>query len=351
MKRNRKLKYSLCAWLALAAGVLTTTACNDNVESVDFNVRVEGTAVAGSPVTFVFDGNPDYISFFSGEAGSNYANKDRTHVDVQSLTMSYEMTQRYTTRQDFKEPVMHVMVSHDFTGSLTPEAIAAATWTDLSAQAGATTAERPFPVPNPDAVEQNPTGYATAEGLDFSAYGLEPFYLAFKYLAPEHPTTTGGTGANATYANHPRVDIANLCLSKVTVEGETVLSDDMANDWGFSTVFVNSTTQTNYTVESTNLMFQPQNDHRDRPVEVWMVSQRMDVTSVEPDRGEPIKGTNTRVTSYEYTYNEPGTYTATFIATNANMWNSKQTVRQVTFEVADPNAAPEDGSEADGSGN
>ena len=333
MKKKQKLIYSLCAWLAFAAGAMMTTACSEDVEGVEFDVRVEGQAVAGQPMTFAFDGNPDYISFYSGESGSNYANKDRTHVDIQSLTMSYSMTQRYTTRQDFKEPIMHVMVSHDFTGNLTPEGIAAATWTDLSAQPDMITAERPFPVPNPDAIENNPTGYATADNVDFSAYGEQPFYLAFKYLAPVHPTTTGGSGAMATYANHPRIDIANLCLTKVTVEGETVLSDDMANDWGFSTVFVNADVDRNYNITATNLQFAPQGDHRDQEVEVWMVSQRMDVTSVEPDRGEPIKGTNTRVSSYEYTYNEPGTYTATFIATNANMWNSEQTVRQVQVVV------------------
>lgn len=347
MKRNRKLKYSLCAWLTLAAGVLTTTACSDDVESVDFNVRVEGTAVAGSPVTFVFEGNPDYISFFSGETGEVYANRNRTNVSVESMSISYDMTQRYTTRADFKEPIIHVLVSEDFSGSLTPEDIAAATWTELSAQVGATTAEQPFPVPNPDAVEQNPTGYANATDVDFSAYKDRPFYFAFRYLAPLHPTNTnGGSGNNTTYRAHPRVDVSSLCLSKVTAEGETILADDMLNDWGFSTVFVNSTTQTSYTVESTNLMFQPQNDHCDQPVEVWMISQHMDATSVEPDRGEPIKGTNTRVTTYEYTYTEPGTYTATFIATNANMWDSKQTVREVTFEVTDPNATPEEGGEA-----
>ena len=277
MKRNRKLKYSLCAWLTLAAGVLTTTACSDDVESVDFNVRVEGTAVAGSPVTFVFEGNPDYISFFSGEAGEIYANRNRTNVSVESMSISYDMTQRYTTRADFKEPI----------------------------------------------------------------------YFAFRYLAPLHPTNTnGGSGNNTTYRAHPRVDVSSLCLSKVTAEGETILADDMLNDWGFSPVFVNSTSQTNFTVGSTNLTLAPQNDHCDQPVEVWMISQHMDATSVEPDRGEPIKGTNTRVTTYEYTYTEPGTYTATFIATNANMWDSKQTVREVTFEVTDPNATPEEGGEA-----
>lgn len=334
MRSSNRQKYSFLIGLAFAAGGMLAAACSDSVDSVNFNVHVEGNGVAGQPVTFVFDGNPDYISFFSGEGGSSYANRQRTHVGVESMSISYNMTQRYTTRQDFKEPIIHVMVSEDYDGSLTPESIAAATWTELSAQAGTTTDTHPFPVPNPDAIEKNPTGYAYAEGIDFSQYKDRPFYFAFRYLAPVHPTISGGSGAMATYANHPRVDVDSLCLTKVTVEGESILMDDMLNDWGFSTVYVNSTTQYNFTVESVGLMFQPQNDHRDREVEVWMISQQIDATSVEPDRGSPIKGTNTRVSTYEYTYNEAGTYTATFIATNANMWDSKQTVREVQVTVA-----------------
>lgn len=340
--------YVLAAFLA--CGGILTQSCSDRVDSVNFNVSVPQEIYAGEPVTFTFDGNPDYIVFYSGTAGNQYANHNRTNIGIDRMDISYYITQRYTTRQDFKEPILHVMVSEDFTGEQTAAAIQAATWTELSAQTGSTTAEKPFPVPNPDAVEQNPTGYARATNVDFSAYKDKKFFFAFKYLAGLHPTISGGSGANATYANHPRIDITEMNMQKVAAgSGETILMDDLQNEWGFSTIFVNSTTQATYTVSSNTLMFQPQGDHRDQPVEVWMVSQRLDPTAVEPDRGTALKGTNIALSSYQYTYPEPGTYTATFIATNANMWDSSQVVREVTFEVKDRNSAGGETAEEEGS--
>lgn len=334
----------------LACGGILMQSCSDRVDSVNFNVSVPQEIYAGEPVTFTFDGNPDYIVFYSGTAGNQYANHNRTNIGIDRMDISYYITQRYTTRQDFKEPILHVMVSEDFTGEQTAAAIQAATWTELSAQTGSTTAEKPFPVPNPDAVEQNPTGYARATNVDFSAYKDKKFFFAFKYLAGLHPTISGGSGANATYANHPRIDITEMNMQKVAAgSGETILMDDLQNEWGFSTIFVNSTTQATYTVSSNTLMLQPQGDHRDQPVEVWMVSQRLDPTAVEPDRGTALKGTNIALSSYQYTYPEPGTYTATFIATNANMWDSSQVVREVTFEVKDRNSAGGETAEEEGS--
>lgn len=334
----------------LACGGILMQSCSDRVDSVNFNVSVPQEIYAGEPVTFTFDGNPDYIVFYSGTAGNQYANHNRTNIGIDRMDISYYITQRYTTRQDFKEPILHVMVSEDFTGEQTAAAIQAATWTELSAQTGSTTAEKPFPVPNPDAVEQNPTGYARATNVDFSAYKDKKFFFAFKYLAGLHPTISGGSGANATYANHPRIDITEMNMQKVAAgSGETIVMDDLQNEWGFSTIFVNSTTQATYTVSSNTLMLQPQGDHRDQPVEVWMVSQRLDPTAVEPDHGTALKGTNIALSSYQYTYPEPGTYTATFIATNANMWDSSQVVREVTFEVKDRNSAGGETAEEEGS--
>lgn len=340
--------YVLAAFLA--CGGILMQSCSDRVDSVNFNVSVPQEIYAGEPVTFTFDGNPDYIVFYSGTAGNQYANHNRTNIGIDRMDISYYITQRYTTRQDFKEPILHVMVSEDFTGEQTAAAIQAATWTELSAQTGSTTAEKSFPVPNPDAVEQNPTGYARATNVDFSAYKDKKFFFAFKYLAGLHPTISGGSGANATYANHPRIDITEMNMQKVAAgSGETIVMDDLQNEWGFSTIFVNSTTQATYTVSSNTLMLQPQGDHRDQPVEVWMVSQRLDPTAVEPDRGTALKGTNIALSSYQYTYPEPGTYTATFIATNANMWDSSQVVREVTFEVKDRNSAGGETAEEEGS--
>ena len=217
--------YVLAAFLA--CGGILMQSCSDRVDSVNFNVSVPQEIYAGEPVTFTFDGNPDYIVFYSGTAGNQYANHNRTNIGIDRMDISYYITQRYTTRQDFKEPILHVMVSEDFTGEQTAAAIQAATWTELSAQTGSTTAEKPFPVPNPDAVEQNPTGYARATNVDFSAYKDKKFFFAFKYLAGLHPTISGGSGANATYANHPRIDITEMNMQKVAAgSGETIVMDD-----------------------------------------------------------------------------------------------------------------------------
>ena len=49
-----------------------------------------------------------------------------------------------------------------------------------------------------------------------------------------------------------------------------------------------------------------------------------------------IKTIEAYLRSYSYTYKEPGTYTATFVATNANLWNSQQQTIQLTIQVNEP---------------
>lgn len=67
-----------------------------------------------------------------------------------------------------------------------------------------------------------------------------------------------------------------------------------------------------------------------------MVSQGINPRSVEPDKGTAIQSVESRLNEYSYSYRKAGTYTATFVARNANMWNSKTTVRQMTITVQEP---------------
>lgn len=110
-----------------------------------------------------------------------------------------------------------------------------------------------------------------------------------------------------------------------------------ATDWGFQIVYENSEQKGSYLVNDESLLFQPQKnlEHNDDDIIVWMVSQNLVPNSVSPDRGTAIKGTDVALSSYTYTYSQPGVYTATFIATNANMWNSKQTIKEITFTVSE----------------
>lgn len=116
---------------------------------------------------------------------------------------------------------------------------------------------------------------------------------------------------------------------------------DAIKDWAFRPVFAQSSTKTNYQVSDNSLLFQPQKATPDangkEPDEVvWMVSQNINPRSVEPDKGTAIQSIETRLNKYSYSYRKPGTYTATFVAKNANMWESKTTVRQITIVVQQP---------------
>ena len=77
-------------------------SCNDlDVDdSVDFNVSLasDNTYEAGDPVVFNFDGNPDYITWWSGEEGHKYANRERTELpleEIESVTLNFEAQARY----------------------------------------------------------------------------------------------------------------------------------------------------------------------------------------------------------------------------------------------------------------
>lgn len=187
--------------------------------------------------------------------------------------------------------------------------------------------------------------------VNLSQYKDKDFYLAFRYLAEPHTgikseghTLPSDPKKTYSYDNRPRIDITELKLVKREPDKNLIVVEDMVREFVFTPHFVTSKVQNNFTVSNYSMMFQPQeyvvtdgkitvNESQDYDIDVWMVSQKLSPHSVEPDRGTPIKGTNARLGIYQHTYNEPGTYTATFIVTNANKWNSEQTVREVTVEV------------------
>lgn len=65
---------------------LVITACNKNgVVAPNFNVTTDKTTFqANTDVNFLFTGNPDYITFYSGETGHVYEFRDRVTAGVRT---------------------------------------------------------------------------------------------------------------------------------------------------------------------------------------------------------------------------------------------------------------------------
>lgn len=82
---------------------LVITACNKkNVVEPGFSVITDPavtTLKANVPVTFLFTGNPDYITFYSGETGHEYQYKDRITAGVKTDigTPIKNMTTKFTS--------------------------------------------------------------------------------------------------------------------------------------------------------------------------------------------------------------------------------------------------------------
>ena len=122
--------------LLFSAFAVLTTGCRKNLDDVDdvhFDVSLEAeTFKVGEPVRFHFSGNPDFIIFYSGEKGNDYAYKDTDRIMDSEMTFSFSTTTTAGTAGNPNPSHVPVCYSTDFSGEYTEEAVRAATWIDIT---------------------------------------------------------------------------------------------------------------------------------------------------------------------------------------------------------------------------
>lgn len=314
-------------------GSVLLGACSDAVDHVDFKVSVPAglSVAAGEPVNFVFGGNPDYITFFSGENGSDFAAADRYDADIDRIELSCSMRQQYNDISYIDRQLVYVYVSTDFCGEYTPDGVNAATWIPLTG-----TGANCLPAP----IAVSASAVSVSGSIDLAEYidPNKPFHIAFLYNAPGRATIPASNGGGH-YTVRPRVDVTDLVMTKTLADGRIDIVDNATTGFGFRPVFESSFKESNFLVTDNGMLFQPiaaQYDAvtgREPDERVWMISTLIKPRQVEPDRGLAIKSIESRLTNYEYVYSLPGTYKATFVATNANLWDSNRCVKQLTVTV------------------
>lgn len=282
----------------------------------------EVTYKAGKAVTFQLTGNSDIIYFYSGEIGKRYAYAGRVSAagipQMQFTSLRANGTQTGSLR---------LMISSDFPGitvggdSISKDAtfkkIAAATWTDITNRTLLS------------------TGSSTASGIiDLSdiAQSAKPVFIAFKYLASagsiQNKWTISALTIKNTLADGTAYTLANTISAAITNYGvATVFSPGwvfytLSNTYGWSLstnnlVITGATTVVGATASA----------------EAWTIMGPVDLTKVTPDVGTNLKGLDTRLSSYSYTYGTAGTYTATFVGATNNISGKCEVARQVEIAV------------------
>lgn len=326
-KYDTNMKKTILYLLPLAATILLPTGCRESFEQVDpvrFDVSVASeTFKVGEPVRFRFEGNPDFISFYSGERGNDYAFRDRDRIVETEMTFSFTTTTSSGTAGYPNPAHVPVCYSTDFSGEYTEEAVREATWIDISDQ---------FTLPTDIGATDMLSG-----DVNVTRYYPDndtPLWFCFHYVVEAFDATAaGGKGNGRTQWN-----FKSPKFSGIAGESSSVLYDILSANWTIvrAASFEGATSLPD--INSSRILlrseFQPTVSR-----ECWAVAgpiRKMDFINEGPDKGVGIKAmAEATLHAYEYIYTEPGEYTVTFVAANANVYDRREKVRSVKIRIVE----------------
>ena len=271
--------------------LLVCTSCDKtmDISTPDFEVTTATTTYkAGDTVKFMFSGNADVITFNSGEKGD--------------LLLSFASQTRFGSQTN----QISLQASTDFNGKFTEADVKAATWTDVSGRFIFST---------------NTTLLSSGvKSISDLAQSGKPLYVAFKYIGQANTTNT----MKNWWVNNLKID--NALAGSTT----TVLTQATA-EWNFVNFAANATGVGWASVADGRILFDPKGSLI--YTEGWAIAK-----SIAPDglksSPAPIKAMiDPQMSSYNYIFHSPGTYTVTFDAANVNRFDNKKSTKQLTINV------------------
>lgn len=116
-------------WLFLTLAAFSSVACNDELEKdlkdvsvtveTNDNVTYDGkviTVAKGTPVKFNIGGEPDNITFFSGETGHNFDYRERVTIDPSQIVSSKLTVEINTQYSGAYDNLFSMYMSEEFPG-------------------------------------------------------------------------------------------------------------------------------------------------------------------------------------------------------------------------------------------
>ncbi len=315
--------------ILFAIPVILFSCKKDGAADVVFNVTtIDTTFKVTDSVRFMISGNPDVITYYSGEAGNNYEYKDRTSKEGGTLNLSFQTrVENVDGFTALASGALKVLVSTNFKGtySTSTDPLVAgsadsamtnsATWTDITSR---------FFIPTTGVIN---TFYSSNEASlsDLVTSSSAPLNIAFKYMAP----TTPALGANGItigsmlmYSSYPDGTTTNFNLvpaasGNVSTIWKMVKAANAANTW------TPSSTQLKYTSTLTTAFS-----------EDWAVSNSFYPKTAIPDKGKTLKNiANNPVTNFAYKFAAPGKYKVVFLASNNRATGQKQVLKEINLTI------------------
>lgn len=301
----------------------------------------------GSSVEFQIEGSPDYVVFYSGEDGHRYLYRNRTELDTASIVTS---VLSFTVEAAYGNPegIFQVYYSHDFEGLYKDDFVAdstlveSSTWTELVPQEElpqVSYGTASFDIDMKEHFGENMTIAIRYQSTDVTMAGSSQSRLRFTEMGITNTMETGSTaeiGPSEFGFTALNMNYKDMTDSQLSTLPSSILTAATANKDTLQYVTVTNGARGFWNLSNIGtgtLQMNSSNTSGDARTYTWLVSDYLKVNACDPDEGVSIKTLSTSVDTYEYTYEDVGTYTATFVLTNANYKYSETKVYNIIIDV------------------
>lgn len=352
------MKKKLIPYFAALAVLPAIAGCEQaNIYTdVDFDVTLDpsNTYQAGDPVVFNIKGNPDNLLFYSGESGHEYQYRDRYQTTAETVDSAVLFMQ--VQHRQGSTDALEIYYTDQFSGLAGNDA-AADRATVTAMYDGGMEGWTRIPYSKPKA-ESNVYDTLSVK-LDDNAI-LNNFCLAF-YWNPPQPDP-GERLFMDTYWLNGNLSVyfpgdAVMTYTVKSMMGQTIMLDEaienpyLVSD-GNGSIRLDATQDIvfagGYYIDNPGT--EAENDGVDHYCNGWIFSVPRAFLTIEPDEGVVVKNLQNYTESFEYSFEEPGTYTVTFVGANENYLGSSSQVKEFKVNIIPPVIeVPDDGTSGDGS--
>lgn len=323
--------------------VLTEDASlNINVKP-NSDISVSGDVITvkkGTPVEFQISGDPNFITFFSGEPNHQFRYKDRVTVDeadIESSKINFTIWNQYgETGPD----LLRVYISDNFEGLNKKDFEADSVlvekhdWKNLIE-----------PTELPQTILGS-IGKAKKYEIDLKPYLGKRIAIAIRYQGVKNTVTQTkiyfeDTKITNIMKNGQETNLfpSSWGMSALNMRYKAFpqTNADLKSNPAYGTVKNNTEGYWNLVNAGTGSFYLHSTGAGDtKPQQYsWLVSDLLVVNACSPDNGVGIKNINNNLPIYTYQYETAGTYTATFVGTNANFEHQSSATQHLTINVID----------------
>lgn len=319
-------------YLSLITILVALIACEREPEKLQFDVKLKADKIVSTSadtlvvykntaLIFNMTGNPDIVTFFSGENTHAYEYRARIKAAGTPKLDFY-----YNSRQVTATQSVDVLASTDFSGITDSLSVKTAKWDTLT------------PLDMKAYINTNVAKPIST--INLSKYASTPVYLAFRLIINSAVRFSYPTFSALTVKNYLGDGNASTIVDGFTAAGMSfvTLSENGAwkNNYGATTTGTTLWKLSSNTITVNTTPFAAPTNTDGKLHELWAVSKLIALDAVMPDAGISAKNVFDPAGDFNYTYTKTGIYKVTFVAarTTGNGVEN-EVVKEMVVKVVD----------------